>query len=297
MKRASSLRSVALFAARLLESAAQDTASEAPGQGLREALAALADGDLTLRVDALKLPDDERDLVARAFARARELVTRLRTLSDRTRGGNDAVARASAQGTETLARASVVLDGAAADAARWDARGKVAASAVEDVRDAAERIALLALNAGLEGVRVGGEGARSLTALAEELRRQASRATAGAESMASAVDELQRAGASARAAVEEARGLARSAAQECARASEAVEIARRGERDLEESLRGFALLDEETEAVLKALREDTQRLSRDVRSARERLARVDDSGREALRRALDELDRVAREEA
>ncbi|HLV19794.1 MAG TPA: methyl-accepting chemotaxis protein [Polyangiaceae bacterium] len=76
--------------------------------------------------------------------------------------------------------------------AQLAARGREARAAAQQVREALERAKLLALNAGLEGARLGDSGGRALLAVADEMRSALGRGLSAADEYGALLVQLER---------------------------------------------------------------------------------------------------------
>ncbi len=256
---------------------------------LLASLRSVAAGDLTFRNLVPVSDTHEGEALGRVVHRVRALVTLGRASLGRGGAAAERVERASTLVAELAGRQQVVLERAAEDVGRLTQRAGELATLADEVADAADRAALLSLNAGIEGMRVGGETARALTALGDEIRRLAQRAAGGATELAGGVRELGRTADAAVRVLTEARATASGVGEEATRAAASADAARRSDRDLAAALEGYALLDDETEALVAGIAAASDRLARDVRDARARLGEVEPGARAAIEAALDRL--------
>ncbi len=256
---------------------------------LLAALRSVAAGDLTFRNLVPVAETHEGEALGRVVHRMRALVTLGRESLARGRGAAERVEHTSALVAELAGSQQVALDRASEDVGRVAQRALALATVADDVADAADRAALLSLNAGIEGMRVGGETARALTALGEEIRQHAQRAAAGATELAGGIRDVGRSAAGAVKALEDTREKAMGVGEEATRAAASADSARRVDRDLATALEGFALLDDETEALVAGISAASEKLSRDLRDARTRLRYAEPGARDAVEAALEGL--------
>lgn len=267
-------------------------AAAAPSRGAAAAMArvarAVASGDLT-RATLDDVPKGEgRAALASLIDRTRELVRCARATATEAAA---LVSRSDAAWRPVLdhaARQRVALDRALEEARRAGDRARELAPWVEEVSTSAERIEVLALNAGIEGVRAGGESARAMISLGEEIRRLAQRASTSAESLAASVGTIERAMVASVARLEEARASSSALGAEATRASASIEGARGSLDQLRETLAQYRLLDDDTEAMVGAVTTAAERLASELQAVRARLdaAGGDHAARDAVDRAV-----------
>lgn len=285
------LRNLARRTLGALERAASEVlpTPEVLNAGLLAALRAVAAGDLTFRNLVPVADTHEGESLGRVVHRIRALVTLGRESLARGQGAAERVERASTQVAELAGRQQMVLDRAGEDVGRLAQRAGELAALADDVADATDRAALLSLNAGIEGMRMGGETARALTALGDEIRRLAQRASSGAAELAAGVREVGVSASGAVRVLDEARSAAVGVGEEATRAAASADAARRVDRDLAAALEGYALLDDETEALVAGIAVASDKLARDVRDARARLRESEPGARAAIEAALGRL--------
>lgn len=260
---------------------------------LLTALSAVAKGDLSLRHASL-LGDRPEGL------RLREFLERVRELHGAALGvigaGTDRLddVRASAErASDTASRQRIVLDRVAEQVKQLAERaGELAASAAE-MGGTSERAALLALNTGIEGLRVGGEVARTLGSLGEELRKLSQRSAGGARDLAAGLEGVVDRARGAVAALDEARVAAKLAGEEAARAASAAESARRADRALASAVSRFHAMDTQTEALVAQIDATVVQLASDVDRAREKLQGLEPSARVVVESALERVEHLA----
>ena len=263
-------------------------------ESLRHALRAVASGDLTVANLLDVLSTEEGRALESLVARVRALVSLGRRALGATPRAAEQVATTSVRVAELAGRQRVALDRAADEVQRLSTRARELQTLAREVAEAGDRAALLSLNAGIEGMRAGGESARALTLLGEEIRRLAQRAHVGALDLAAGVTHLEEGARSALGRLEEAQGTARAVAEAATQASAAADVARRTEAELVEALDGWRVLDDETESLVGSITQAAAQLSREVSQLRARLRPEDVSAWSALTRALGPLDALNR---
>lgn len=257
-----------------------------------DALREVAGGDLTFKALLEVVDTPEGEALGLIVQRMRALVTLTRAALDRSEGAVERVEAASERVSDLVARQRVTLDRSADDLSRINARLSELRALADDVGEAADRAALASLNAGIEGMRVGGEAARALTALGEEIRRLAQRSATGAADLGKALDDVSRTATQTSAGIDEARATAVALSSEATAAAVVAASARRAEGELRGVLRGYRMMDDETEALVTELSRSAEKLSREVSQARERLKEADPEAREAVEDALGALVRA-----
>jgi methyl-accepting chemotaxis protein len=125
-------------------------------------------------------------------------------------------------------------------------RAQELSTAFARIVDAFERLGLVALNAGLEGARLGESVGRSLLLVSDEVRAQASRGGDSARELAGALSEIGAELGQLNSQVEQVRDQAGDAAHEAARASGASAEADRVLVEMSEGLRRTTDRDPET---------------------------------------------------
>ncbi|HEY6561539.1 MAG TPA: methyl-accepting chemotaxis protein [Polyangiaceae bacterium] len=121
----------------------------------------------------------------------------------------------------TAAQQRTSLDGAVDHARLLLSRSRDIKSAAERVREALERAKLIALNAGLEGARLGESVGRPLVSVADEMRSVIGRGLDALAEHLSVLDQVDRERERLREHVEQARQLASQLADELLRAQSA----------------------------------------------------------------------------
>ena len=247
------------------------SASEAaPGHveidALRLALDAIARGDLVHR-SGPDVPPEVSERITAALDRVRTLVRAANEssgLSSRAGTIIDAVERAANAGNHQR----LALDRSSDELRPLATRLDDLAQETAELASTGDRIALLALNTGIEGLRVGGEVARALGGLGDEIRRLALRTALSAreigESLRASAELTQRAMLS----IEDARTALRQIADEVTRAAASAESVRVADDALGDAARAFRVLDAESDALVTRLDEAASRIAADVARAR-----------------------------
>jgi methyl-accepting chemotaxis protein len=160
-------------------------------------------------------------------------------------GARDA-GEASQRVASSLAKQRGAVD-AVADRARAAAgRAHELTSSCARITDTFERLGLVALNAGLEGARVGEGAGQSLTMVGDEVRAHAGRGAEAARELAAMLAEVSAELAQLNASLERAREAQVEVAQEATRAGGAASDAERALGELGERLRKATGNDPET---------------------------------------------------
>ncbi len=233
---------------------------------LRGALDAIALGDLVHRPNATTSSDTNQRINA-ALDRVRTLVRAAHESSGvATRAGTiiDAVERAANAGNHQR----LALDRSSDELRPLTTRLDDLAQETAELAATGDRIALLALNTGIEGLRVGGEVARALGGLGDEIRRLALRTALSAreigESLRASAELTQRAMSS----LEDARAALRQIADEVTRAAASAESVRVADDALGDAAKGFRVLDAESDALVARIDDAAARIAPDVARAR-----------------------------
>jgi methyl-accepting chemotaxis protein len=258
---------------------------------LRAALDAIARGDLVHRPERA-LPEPKAERIIAAMERVRTLVraaTEASGAASRAGAIIDAVERAATAGNHQR----LALDRSSDELRPLTTRLDDLAQEAAELAATGDRIALLALNTGIEGLRVGGEVARALGGLGDEIRRLALRTALSAreigESLRASAELTQRAMAS----LEDARAALRQIADEVTRAAASAESVRVADDALTDAAKAFRVLDIESDALVSRLDEAATRLASDVARARSLAQRGDAEDVEA---ALARLQAIVRGE-
>ncbi len=272
--------------ARPVATASDRDAPAAPDAAeISAALAAFARGDLSERNHhGLNRSADALALVE-ALSRVRALVRAARGSTLRSASSDDF--RASAErAAEAVGRQRVTLERAAAQLRELhQAAAEIERDAQEGARDA-ERASLLALNTGIEGLRIGGEVSRTLSALGDEIRKLAQASAASSREVAERMRAIGPQVLAIGDALEDARGAARIASEEAQRAALAAQDGRRQDADFASALDGFHLLDDSTERLVSELGASGARLEAQVARARALLGTSEGAARDAIDGAL-----------
>lgn len=245
-------------------------ADAAPGHveidALRLALDAISRGDLVHRTGP-DVPPEVSERINAALDRVRTLVRAANEssgLSSRAGTIIDAVERAANAGNHQR----LALDRSSDELRPLATRLDDLAQETAELASTGDRIALLALNTGIEGLRVGGEVARALGGLGDEIRRLALRTALSAreigESLRASAELTQRAMLS----IEDARTALRQIADEVTRAAASAESVRVADDALGDAARAFRVLDAESDALVTRLDEAASRIAADVSRAR-----------------------------
>jgi methyl-accepting chemotaxis protein len=161
----------------------------------------------------------------------------------------------------TAAQERSSLDAAADDLRLLFSRVRDLKSAGERVREALERMKLLALNAGLEGARMGEAMGRPLVNVAEEMKTLVMRGLDAIEEQMSAVEQADRERERMREHVEQARQAAAQLADELLRAQAMQRQATTALGELAEHLQRTTGTDPETARVLAEAVDHAQSLA------------------------------------
>ncbi len=283
-----------MLPAAALQGAAKPEPTDADAtRALLDALSAIAAGDLSLRLANPLEGRPEGVRVAEILARVRELHLAAQGAIGAGTGRLDEVRAAAERASDTASRQRLSLDRVTEQVKQLAQRADdLAASAVE-MGDTSDRAALLALNTGIEGLRVGGEVARTLGSLGEELRKLSQRSAGGARELATGLKGLVDQARGAVGTLDEARAAAKIAGDEAARAASAAESARRADVALTAAVTRFHAMDTQTEALVAQIDASVDRLSSDVERARAQLAGLEPSARTVVETALARVARLA----
>jgi methyl-accepting chemotaxis protein len=138
-----------------------------------------------------------------------------------------------------------LIEGAAERASLVTARSEGLGASAARVKEAFERLGVVALNAGLEGARVGDPHGRALLLLAEEIRADVARGADAAEQLSREVEGLAAESVEARRHLERARVEAAEVGQEAAHLHGAGHKAAKAIEDLGSRLRQATGVDPE----------------------------------------------------
>ena len=208
------------------------------------------------------------------------------------------VVREGAESTQRIAsgvakqRGSVDALGDRARAA--GARAQEMSTAFARVVDSFDRLGLVALNAGLEGARLGESAGRSLLLVSDEVRSQTSRGGDSARELAATLSEIGTELGQLNTQLDQVRELASDVAHEAARASAAGAEADRLLMEMSEGLRRTTDRDPETVMAIAEAGEHARALVASLGSLSGKVPRA--LLLSALRPVLDPLARVLAED-
>jgi methyl-accepting chemotaxis protein len=265
-------------------------------QALLNALSALADGDLSFRAASLLDGTPEGARLTEAITRVRELHLAAQGALGGGSGRLDEVRSAAEKAADTASRQRVSLDRVVEQLKQVTQRVDELAASATEMGDTSDRASLLALNTGIEGLRVGGEVARTLGSLGEELRKLSQRTAGGARELAGGLKTIVEQSRGVLTTLDDARNAARQSGEEASRAATAAEAARRADKALATAVSRFHLMDEQTEALVAQIESGVDRLAADVDRARERLAALEPSARTVVEGALARVGTLARKD-
>jgi methyl-accepting chemotaxis protein len=150
----------------------------------------------------------------------------------------------------TAAQHKNALDAAADQVRLLVARGRDARVPTEQLRDSLERAKLVALNAGLEGARLGEPSGRALAGVADEMRALAGRALDALEQHQQMLAQVERDREKLLAQIEQAQQRARELADELLRSQAAQREAELALAEIGTSLASTSRTDPETARAL-----------------------------------------------
>lgn len=162
--------------------------------------------------------------------------------------------------TSSLAQQRGAVDSAADRARSLGARAVDLAASFARVNDSFERLALVALNAGLEAARLGDQAGHGLALVAEEVRAHVGRGTESARELSGALGEISNDLAQVGGHVERAREASTDVAHEVARAGSAISDAERGLADIGERMTKVTGTDPETAKAIADAEEHARAL-------------------------------------
>jgi len=174
---------------------------------------------------------------------------------ERALAGSKAAGTAAQRIATAVAKQRASLEAGAEQARAVAARTPDLERTVLRVRDAFERLGLVALNAGLEGARLGESAGRSLSLVSDEVRTLAERGAEAVRELGAGVGEVGRDANALAGRFEEARVGASEVGQDAAVASSNTQETERVLGDLGERLRKTTGSDPET---LRAVAEATE---------------------------------------
>lgn len=164
----------------------------------------------------------------------------------RALGGVRDAALAIQKMTSILAQGRGAVDAAADRARSLNARALDLGASFTRVTDAFERLGLVALNAGLEGARLGDQAGHALSLVAEEVRAHAARGAESARELSGALGEIGGDLGQVGAHVDRAREASSELGQEVARTGSAVADAERALGEISERMKQATGTDPET---------------------------------------------------
>ncbi|MDP3279048.1 MAG: methyl-accepting chemotaxis protein [Deltaproteobacteria bacterium] len=256
---------------------------------LRAFFDAVVEGDLSARLPAASDP-----LVQRGEETLERLRTLLRSARESTEGVGlradtivDAIEHAASAGNQQR----IILDHAMDEMRPLLVRLNDLQHETAEITTSCDRIALLALNTGIEGLRVGGEVARALSTLGDEIRRLAVRSSLTARELGEALKSTGESAKRGSTNIEEARAMLRHIADEVTRAASSAESVRIADETLRDATAGFRVLDIESEELLLRLDDTATRLADELVRAG-KLAQRNVAGSEDVRAAVARIQKL-----
>jgi methyl-accepting chemotaxis protein len=164
----------------------------------------------------------------------------------------------------TAAQHKNALDAAADQARMLAARGRDARLPTDQLRDSLERAKLIALNAGLEGARMGEPSGRALANVADEMRAIAGRALEALEQHLAMLAQVERDREKLLAQIEQTQQRARELADELLRSQAAQREAEIALAEIGNSLAKSSATDPETARALTEAAEHARGLMRSL---------------------------------
>jgi hypothetical protein len=183
-------------------------------------------------------------------------------IHDRARSACETAVRLSQGAGATAAQQKSALDAAADQARTLAARGRDVRVVVQQLEDALERSKLVALNAGLEGARIGEPTGKALVAVADELRALSARALEALGDHVSGLGELERDRDKLLDQIAQAQERSRFLADELLRSQAAQREAESTVAELGRTLRETSATDPETARALTDAAEHARQLAR-----------------------------------
>ncbi len=255
-------------------------------RALLQSLTVLATGDLSPRVVAALEGTPEGARLSELLALVRALHQAAQDSLRSAGGGLDEVRAAAERAADTASRQRMSIDRVTEQLKQLSNHVDELSATATEMGEASDRASLLALNTGIEGLRVGGEVARTLGSLGEELRKLSQRTAAGARELTAGLRTIVEQSRGAVASLDDARNAARVSGEEASRAAAAADAARRADRALLAAVGRFHVMDEQTEALVAKLESHAEQLAGDVARARDRLTTLDEPARRAIEGAL-----------
>jgi methyl-accepting chemotaxis protein len=199
-------------------------------------------------------------------------------------------AEASQRITSNLAKQRASADILADRAHAIAAHAQELSGGLARVADTLERLSLVALNAGLEGARLGESTGRSLLLVSEEVRTQAARGAAGARELTTAINDIGADVSKLHGTIEQARQASTEASQESARVAGSSAEAERALVELGTKLRASTGNDPEAMRLVAEAGDHARALVSSLSALRGKVPRQ--SMLSALKPLLDPLARV-----
>lgn len=276
---------------RALDPTDTDRADDEAERVLVETLALAAEGDLRAR------PKSTAGRLSTVSRQAERLLERMTETVVRARRDSRTVALASrdltgaaehAATSTSIARAS--LDGASDQLRVGTARLSDAVAQLELLGDLSSRTGMLALNAAIEAARVGGEAARALAMVAEEIRKLAQRSAAVSQEVLDGIEAAQQDIQSTLGAIDEGRRLTGQASDAVARCATSSETVVRAAESLESTVTPYRVDDPLAAELAASVRRRRDELLADLEGVARDAGRVVDA--EEVARALTEIERA-----
>ena len=177
------------------------------------------------------------------------------TAHERALGGARGAGEAAQHIASNLAKQRAAVDAVADKSRAASARAQELSLSCKKVIDLFERLGLVALNAGLEGARLGEGQGRSLSLLGDDLREHATRGGEGVREVATALNEMAADLGLLNGQVDRAREAWSAATQDAARAAGAASDAERALGEMAERMKRATGSDPET---VRAIAEATE---------------------------------------
>jgi hypothetical protein len=248
-------------------SGAEHADSAAFRAACEEFVRGVAAGNIALRLPH-GLSDAQRQTLAQALDRVRNVLQIARESSTVSTQRTETIIHA----MEAIASASyqqrTLIDRSIDELRPLATRLDELAQQCTELTANSDRVALLALNTGIEGLRVGGEVARALSTLGEEIRRIAQRDAVLARSVTDALKAHR--GSIDRSAEQctHARDTLQIMVDHVSNAAAAAEAARVVDETLMDAVGGFQVHDNESQAALDQLAVLTKLLTVELPKAR-----------------------------
>lgn len=232
----------------------------------------LAKGDLSVGVRP-GLAVEQEIVLREALERVRNILQISKESASITVQRTDAIVAS----METLANASnhqrTLIDRTAEDLRPVSSRLEDLSMQCAELSADSDRIALLALNTGIEGLRVGGEVARALGALGEEIRRIAQRESLVAKGVADALKMHKATVQRSTEHLDDARETLRTIVDQISTSAAAAESVRIVDEALNDAVKFFRLHDSESQLVIDQLQQLTHTLHAELGKAKALMGR------------------------